>query len=74
MFGSYLLKSTANPAHFQPNWAGLAVLFSRQLLNGSQVFFSFHILVFIYFFKYETISNFAPTFWTHIIAESDGVW
>ena len=38
-FGSYLLNSTANPAHFHPNWAGLAVLFSRQLLNGSQVFF-----------------------------------
>ena len=28
-FGSYLLKSTANPAHFQSNWAELAVLFSR---------------------------------------------
>ena len=28
-FGSYLLNSTANPAHFHPNWAGLAVLFSR---------------------------------------------
>ena len=38
-FGSYLLNSTANPAHFHPNWAGLAVLFSRQLLNGSQDFF-----------------------------------
>ena len=38
-FGSYLLNSTANPAHFYPNWAGLAVLFSRQLLNGSQDFF-----------------------------------
>ena len=28
-----------NPAHFHPNWAGLAVLFSRQLLNGSQDLF-----------------------------------
>ena len=27
-FGSYLLNSTANPAHFHSNWAGLAVLFS----------------------------------------------
>ena len=27
--GSYLLNSTANPAHFHPYWAGLAVLFSR---------------------------------------------
>ena len=38
-FGSYQLNSTANSAHFHPNWAGLAVLFSRQLLNGSQDFF-----------------------------------
>ena len=28
-FGSYLLNSTANPAHFHSNWAGLAMLFSR---------------------------------------------
>ena len=28
-FGRYLLNSTANPAHFHSNWAGLAVLFSR---------------------------------------------
>ena len=39
-FRSCLLNSTANPAHFQRNWAGLAVLFSRELLNGSQDFFS----------------------------------
>ena len=38
-FESYLLNSTANPAHFHPNWAGLAVQFSRQLLNGSPDFF-----------------------------------
>ena len=25
----YLINSTTNPAHFHPNWAGLAVLFSR---------------------------------------------
>ena len=36
-------------------------------------FFRFNILIFIYFFKYETISPFAPTFWTHIISELDGV-
>ena len=41
LFGSYLLNSTANPAHFHQNWAGLAVPFSRQLLNGSQDFFLF---------------------------------
>ena len=28
-FRSYLLNSTANPAHFYSSWAGLAVLFSR---------------------------------------------
>ena len=33
--GSHL----GNPANFHPNWAGLAVLFSRQILNGSQDFF-----------------------------------
>ena len=35
-----MLNSTANPADFHPNWAGLAVLFIRQILNGSQDFFS----------------------------------
>ena len=38
------------------NWAGLAVLFSRQLLNGSQ---DFNILIFIYFLKYKTIKTHA---------------
>ena len=28
-FGSYLINSSANSAHFHSNWAGLAVLFSR---------------------------------------------
>jgi hypothetical protein len=28
-FRSYLLNSTANPAHSHSNWAGLAVLFSK---------------------------------------------
>ena len=34
-----VLNSTANPAHLHPNWVRLAVQFSRQLLNSSQVFF-----------------------------------
>ena len=34
-FGSYLLNSTANPAQFEWKWAGLAVLFSRQIPNIS---------------------------------------
>ena len=34
-----LLNGTANPAHFHTNWAGLAVLFSRQLTNKSHDLF-----------------------------------
>ena len=52
-FGSYLLNSTANPAHFHPNWAGLAVLFSRQLLNGSHDLFH----IFRMFFLNDFIKN-----------------
>ena len=42
-FGSYLLNSTANPAHFYSNWAGLAVLLSRYLFPKrlSRFFFKF---------------------------------
>ena len=39
--------------------AGLAVLFSKQLLNGSQDLFCFNILIVIYFFRYETIETHA---------------
>ena len=42
-----LLNSTANPAHFHSDWAGLAVLFSRELPNSFHDFF--HIRR-IYFF------------------------
>jgi hypothetical protein len=41
----------ANPAQFWWKWAGLAVLFSMQLLNGSQDFFFVLILI----FKYKTM-------------------
>ena len=62
-FRSCLLKSTANQAQFEWKWTGLAVLFSRQLLNGSQdFFFRFSTLIFIYFFKYKTIETHARTF------------
>ena len=53
--------STANPAQFGWKLAGLAVLFSRQLLNGSQDFF-FRFNIFILFFKYETIETHARAF------------
>ena len=56
-FGISLLNSTANSANFHPYWTGLAVLFSRQILNGSQDFFLFNILAFIYFFEYEIIET-----------------
>jgi hypothetical protein len=67
-FRSCLLDSTANPAHFHPNWAGLAVLFSRQILNGSQDFFHIFSIIFIYFFKYETIETHARAFLALIIS------
>ena len=57
-----LLNSTANPAHFHQNWAELAVLFSRQILNSSQDFFLYNILILIYFFKYETIETHGRAF------------
>ena len=64
-FRSCLLNSTANPAQFGWKWAGLAVLFSRQLLNGSQdVNFSLISLNFHLFFKSETIETHARTFLT----------
>ena len=63
-----LLNSTANSAQFWWHWAGLAVLFSRQILNGSQdFFFLFNILIFIYLLKYETIETHARAFLTHNI-------
>ena len=37
--GSCLLNNTANPAQFRWKWAGLAVLFIRQLPNSSHDFF-----------------------------------
>ena len=64
MFRICLLNSTANSANFHPKWAGLAVLFSRQILNSSQDFFLFNILIFIYFLKYETIETHARAFLT----------
>ena len=37
--------------------AGLAMLFSRQILNGSQdFFFLFYTFLFIYFFKYAFLT------------------
>ena len=72
-FGSYLLDSTADSAQFEWKRAGLAVLFSRYLPNGTHDFFQ---NVRIYFFK-DFIKNpqttIALTFLTHIISGIDGV-
>ena len=40
------------------------MLFSRQILNGSQDFFVFNIFIFIFFFKCETIETHARAFLT----------
>ena len=73
MPGSCLLNSTANPAHFHPSLAGLAVLFSRQLPNGSHNFFQ----TFSIFFKDYFIKNLQTTialpFLTHNISAIGGV-
>ena len=60
-FRSCLLNSTANPAHFHPSLAGLAVLFSRQLLNGSPTIF---FKLSAYFFKINSLkpTNHPPIF------------
>jgi hypothetical protein len=44
------------------------VLFSRQILNGSQDFFHIFSIIFIYFFKYETIETHACAFLALIIS------
>ena len=64
-FGSCLQNSTSNPAHFLPNWAGLAVLFSRKLPNDFFNIFKF--------FTYETNETHALAFLKHIILAVGGV-
>ena len=58
--------SATNPANCHPNWAELAVLFSRQSLNDSRdVFFGFNI--YFIFLKYETIEVHVCTFLSLIV-------
>ena len=72
-FGSYLLNSTANPAQFEWKWGGLAVLFSRELPNGTHdVFQTFRIHYFYYFIK-NPQTTIALIFLAHIISGIDGV-
>ena len=73
-FGSCLLNNTANPAKLGWNWAGLAVLFSRQLPNGSHDFFqTFSIYLFNHFIKNPQTSIALP-FLTNNISAIGGVF
>ena len=72
-FGSCLLNSTANPAHFHPSLAGLAVLFSRQLPNGSDDFFQTFSIVFLNYFIKNPQTTIALPFLTHNISAIGGV-
>ena len=53
------LNSTANPAHFHSNWAGLPH------------FFSYFLHIFFELYNYYTN---APTFFTHNISAIGGVY
>ena len=64
--------SQSSPFPLKLGWFGCAI--QQVTSKGLPGFlFCFNILILIYFFKHETISTFAPTFWTHIISELDGV-
>ena len=67
-FGSCLLNSTANPAHFHPSLAGLAVLFSRQLPNGSHDFFQTFSICFL-IISLRTHKPKSPSHFWHIISQ-----
>jgi hypothetical protein len=71
--GSCLLISTANLVHLRPNWAELAVLFSRQLPSAPKIFFSYFQHILFKLFRYETIETHALAFLTHIILAIVGV-
>ena len=72
-FGSYLLDSTADSAQFEWKWAGLAVLFSRYLPNGTHDFFQNFRICFIKDFIKNPQTTIALTLLTHIIYVIDGV-
>ena len=61
-------KWTANPAHFNPSLAGLAVLFSRQLPNSSLDFFQTFSIIFLDYFIKNPQTTIALPFLTHDIS------
>ena len=64
----------ANQVHFYPNWAGLAVLFSRQLPNGSHDFNHIFSIIFPSNLRINPQTTNALTFLTHIILAIGGVF
>ena len=70
---SNLLNSTANSAQFEWKWAGLAVLFSRYLQNGTHDFFQIFSICFFEYFIKKPQTTIALIFLTHIISGIDGV-
>ena len=72
-FGSYMLNSTADSAQFEWKWAGLAVLFSRYLPNGTHDFFSNFQHIFFKDFIKNPQTTIALTFLIHIIYGIDGM-
>ena len=72
-FGSCLLNSTANPAKLRWKWAGLAVLFCRQLPNGSHNFFQTFSISFKDGFIKNPQTTIALPFLTHNISAIGGV-
>ena len=74
-FGSYLLDSTADSAQFEWKWAGLAVLFSRYLPNGTHNFFQNFRICFCKDFIKNPQTTIALTFLIIIIiSDRDGVY
>ena len=63
----------ANPAHFHPSLAGLAVLFSRQLPNGSHNFFQTFSIFSKDYFNRNPQTIIALPFLTHNISAIGGV-
>ena len=68
-FGSCLLNSTANPPKLWCKWAGLAVLFSRQLPNSSHDFFQTFSICFFLIISLRTHKPQLPSHFWHIISQ-----
>ena len=70
---SCLLNSTANSAHFHPSLAGLAVLFCRQLPNGSHDFFQTLSIFFLDYLIKNPQTTIALPFLTYNTSTIGGV-